>query len=42
MSPVPMLADEDMAKKIIDYLGELSAPYGTEIEYKDGIGRVKL
>ena len=38
----PMLADEDMAKKIIDYLGELSAPYGTKIEYKDGIGRVKL
>ena len=38
----PMLADEEMGRKIIDYLGELSAPYGTKIEYKDGIGRVKL
>ncbi len=41
-SGLPLLADADMAKKIIDYLSELSAPFGTKIEYKEGIGQVKL
>ena len=38
----PMLADEEMAPKIIEYLGDLSKPYGTEIAFKDGVGQVKL
>ena len=37
-----MLADAGKAKKIIDYLGELSSPFGTKIEFKDGIGLIKL
>jgi len=41
-SGLPMLADADAGKKIIEYLGELSAPFGTSIEYKDGVGLVKL
>jgi poly-gamma-glutamate synthesis protein (capsule biosynthesis protein) len=38
----PMLADDEMSKKIIDYLAELSAPFGTIIEFQDGVGRVRL
>lgn len=38
----PILADAEMAKKIINYMRELSSPYGTEIEFKDGIGLVML
>jgi len=41
-SGLPMLADADKAEKIIDYLGELSASFDTKIEYRDGIGQVKL
>ena len=37
-----MMADAEMGKKIISYLGELSAPFGTKIEYQDGVGIVKL
>jgi hypothetical protein len=37
-----MLADEEMAPKIIEYLRELSKPYGTEIVYEDGVGQIKL
>ncbi len=39
---LPMLADSEAGRLIIEYLGELSAPYGTEIEFKDGVGLVKL
>lgn len=39
---LPLLADAEMAEKIIKYLGELSAPFGTKIDFKDGIGLVKL
>jgi poly-gamma-glutamate capsule biosynthesis protein CapA/YwtB (metallophosphatase superfamily) len=38
---IPRLADKDMARKLIEYLAELSSPFGTKIEFKDGIGLVK-
>ena len=38
----PMLADETTGKKIIGDLIERSRPYGTVIEYINGIGVVKL
>jgi len=38
----PMLADAEMGRKIIDYLAELSAPFGTKIEFLRGMGMVKL
>ena len=38
----PMFADSELSKKIIDDLKEASEPYGTEIEFKDGIGVVRL
>ena len=38
----PMLADEELSKKIIGDLQRLSKPFGTEIEYRDGIGVVKI
>ncbi|MFC2002025.1 CapA family protein [Chloroflexota bacterium] len=41
-SGLPMLADDKTARKLIEYLAELSAPFGTKIEFKDGIGLVKL
>ena len=34
----PRLADEETGRKIIEHLAELSAEFGTDIEYKDGIG----
>lgn len=37
-----MMADPEMGKKIIAYLGELSTPFGTAIEYRDGVGLVKV
>ena len=39
---IPMLADPETGRKIIDYLGKLSAPLGTKIEYKESIGFVHL
>lgn len=39
---IPMLVDTDTSEKIVKYVGELSAPFGTKIEYRDGIGQVKL
>ena len=38
----PLFADEDLGAKIISDLKELSAPYGTEIEMRRGIGYVIL
>ena len=38
----PLFADENLGKKIISDLQELSEPYGTEIEMRRGIGYVKL
>jgi len=39
---LPRMADLETGKKIIDYLSQLSAPFGTKIEYRDGLGLVKL
>jgi poly-gamma-glutamate capsule biosynthesis protein CapA/YwtB (metallophosphatase superfamily) len=41
-SGFPMLADRKTAAMIITFLAELSAPYGTKIEFKDGVGIIKL
>lgn len=41
-SGLPILADAEMAKKAIEYLGELSAPFGTKIDSKEGVGLVRL
>jgi hypothetical protein len=38
----PMLANKKESKLIIEHLERISSNYGTEIEYKDGIGYVKL
>jgi len=38
----PLLADEELAEKIIEDLRERSAPFGTGIEFRRGIGYVKL
>jgi len=38
----PMLANAEMSKRIIEYLAELSAPFGTKIELENGVGLVKL
>jgi poly-gamma-glutamate capsule biosynthesis protein CapA/YwtB (metallophosphatase superfamily) len=38
----PLLAREDLNKKIIDNLARLSRPFGTTVEYQDGIGIVRL
>ena len=35
---LPVMANAETGKKIIDYLAELSAPFGTKIEYRNGIG----
>ena len=34
----PRIASEPLARQIIEHLAELSAPYGTEIRYENGIG----
>lgn len=38
----PMLADSALAKKIIDDLKRLSLPFGTIIDFKEGVGIVAL
>jgi poly-gamma-glutamate synthesis protein (capsule biosynthesis protein) len=38
----PMLADAELGRKIVGDLGRLSEPFGTRIEYRDGIGRLIL
>jgi len=38
----PMLADRELGRKIIGDLMERSRPFGTTIEWRDGIGVVKL
>jgi len=39
---LPMQADAEAAKKIISCFTELSSPFGTEIEFMEGVGVVKL
>ena len=34
----PRIAPEALGRKIIEHLAELSAPFGTSIDYQDGIG----
>lgn len=38
---IPLLESGEMARKIIEYLGELSAAFDTKVEFKDGIGLVR-
>ena len=38
----PRLADEELGRKIIEDVRRLSAPFGTRIEYRNGIGVVLL
>ena len=38
----PVMAKGEEARKIIERYTKLSAPFGTEIEFKDGIGIVKV
>ena len=38
----PLIADESLSKKIIQELQKLSKPYGTTIDYKNGIGVVRF
>ncbi len=37
---LPMLADGEAARKSIEHFAKLSSPFGTRIEFKDGIGLV--
>jgi len=39
---IPVMADHETGKKIIEYLGTLSAAFATKIEYRDGIGLVHI
>jgi poly-gamma-glutamate synthesis protein (capsule biosynthesis protein) len=36
----PMLADETLGRKIIDDVSKFSAPFGTRVQFKDGVGLV--
>jgi poly-gamma-glutamate synthesis protein (capsule biosynthesis protein) len=38
----PMLANADLAKKIIDDMAKFSTPFGTKIEFRDGVGVVNV
>ncbi len=38
----PLFADEDLSKKIIEDIKRLSEPFGTTVDFQDGIGIVKL
>ena len=38
----PVLADAKVGREIVEYLAELSAPFGTKIEYREGVGVVEL
>ena len=38
----PMLATPDLAKEIIDDVVTFSAPFGTAIDFKDGVGIVRV
>jgi poly-gamma-glutamate synthesis protein (capsule biosynthesis protein) len=38
----PMAAEETLSRKIVSDLTRLSKPFGTEIEYVDGVGVVRV
>lgn len=39
---IPMLADSTKAREIIQYLNDISAPFGTKIKFKNGRGIITL
>ena len=41
-SGLPIMAEGEAARQIIGRIAELSTPFGTKIEFKDGIGIVKV
>ncbi len=38
----PLRADEALGRKVVEHWAKLSAPYGTSIDYENGVGVVKL
>ena len=38
----PLAADEALSRKIISDLTRLSKPFGTDVQYVDGVGIVRL
>jgi poly-gamma-glutamate synthesis protein (capsule biosynthesis protein) len=38
----PMLANLELSRKIIDDVAKFSAPYGTKVEFRDGVGIVQV
>jgi len=38
----PMLADPELGRKVIDDVAKFSEPFGTKVDYKDGVGVVTL
>jgi len=38
----PTLADPALAQAIIERMKELSEPFGTQIDFVDGVGRVRI
>ena len=38
----PMLANPELSKKIIDDVVKFSAPFGTKIDFRDGVGVVSI
>jgi hypothetical protein len=39
---IPRMADPDHGQKILEWMAELSKPYGTVIDIEQGIGKVRL
>lgn len=39
---IPRLADAQLGGQILDWMRELSEPFGTQIEVRDGVGHVRL
>ncbi|MBI2858420.1 MAG: CapA family protein [Chloroflexi bacterium] len=39
---LPLLADSETGPKIIEYIAKLSSAFGTTVEFKNGVGHVKL
>jgi poly-gamma-glutamate capsule biosynthesis protein CapA/YwtB (metallophosphatase superfamily) len=39
---IPLMADDKTGRKIIEYMAAASTDFGTKIDYKDGVGLVKV
>jgi hypothetical protein len=39
---IPLAADTETGRKIIEYTAGVSSPFGTKIAYQDGVGLVKV